>query len=302
MARWDLQGRTILVTGAARGIGAESARKLAARGAQVALAGLEPEQLERVAAECGPGAAWFECDVTDDAALEAAVDGTLSRFGAIDGVIANAGVAPAGMVRSMDPAPFERTIDINLLGVWRTVRLAVPHVVERRGYILIVASLAAFAHTAGMAAYTASKAGAEAFGDALRSELRHLGVDVGVGYFSWIATDLVAGADDHPVFGRARAELPGPLGKTYPVSAVGDAVVDGFERRRRYVVVPRWVRPALPLRGFIGPLLDIGQRRRVPELDAGFLADVEARGREQASALAGAGGAAAQQESSATPG
>ena len=70
---WSVKGRTVFITGAARGIGAESARRLAARGANVALAGLEPEELERVAAQCGTNAAWFECDVTDWSALERAV-------------------------------------------------------------------------------------------------------------------------------------------------------------------------------------------------------------------------------------
>ena len=68
---WSLQGRTVLITGAARGIGAESARRVAARGANVALVGLEPEELERVAAQCGTNAAWFEADVTDTRAARA---------------------------------------------------------------------------------------------------------------------------------------------------------------------------------------------------------------------------------------
>src|SRR4051794_33429767 len=118
----DLQGRTILITGAARGIGAESARKASARGANVALVGLEPEELARVAVQCGPNAAAFETDITDVDALGEAVDAAVERFGGIDVVVANAGVAPTGMVRSMDPAAFERTIEVNLLGVWRTVR------------------------------------------------------------------------------------------------------------------------------------------------------------------------------------
>src|SRR5918999_2578772 len=123
---WSVKGKTVFITGAARGIGAESARRLAARGANVVLAGLEPEELERVAAQCGTGAACFECDVTDWDALERAVQGAVERFGGIDVVIANAGIAPAGMTRSMDRGAFERTLEINLLGVWRTVRACLP--------------------------------------------------------------------------------------------------------------------------------------------------------------------------------
>ena len=113
---WSIEGRAVPITGAARGIGAGSARRLACRGGRVSLVGLEPEGLERVAAELGEGAAWFEPDVTDRDALEAAIDGTVDRFGGIDAVMANAGVAPIGTVRAMEPAAFERTIQINVLG------------------------------------------------------------------------------------------------------------------------------------------------------------------------------------------
>src|SRR5919112_494259 len=129
---WDLRGKTVLITGAARGIGAETARRASAVGANLALVGLEPEELARVAAQCGPGAAHFECDVTDWQALERAVEGTVARFGGIDVVMANAGIAPAGVVRSIDPAAFERTLEGNLMGGWRTGRCCLPQVIERK--------------------------------------------------------------------------------------------------------------------------------------------------------------------------
>ena len=298
---WNLSGKTVLITGAARGIGAESARRLAARGAKVSLVGLEPEELERVARQCGADAAWFECDVTDWEALESAVEGTVERFGGIDVVIANAGIAPMGMVRSVDPAAFERTLEVNMMGVWRTVRACLPHVIERRGYVLAIASLAAAMHAPGMAAYSASKAGVEAFANSLRLEVRHLGVDVGVGYFAFIDTDLVRGADAHPAWGHLRTEAGGLGGKTYPVSAVGDAVTEGIEQRRRWVTVPRLLRPLLVLRTALLPLVEWSAFRRVPEADRLFQQDVEARGAEDASAPVGPGGEAASRESSATP-
>jgi NAD(P)-dependent dehydrogenase (short-subunit alcohol dehydrogenase family) len=292
---WSVQGRTVLITGAARGIGAEAARRLASRGANLSLVGLEPEELQRVAEQCGPGAAWFEADVTDWDALERAVDGTVERFGGIDVVIANAGIAPAGTVRLTDPAAFERTIEINLLGTWRTVRACLPHVVERRGYVLVIASLAAAMHTAGMAAYSASKAGAEAFADSLRVEVKHLGVDVGVGYFSFIDTDLVRGGDAHPKLGGMRQEIPGPFGKPYPLSDTGKAIVDGIEHRRRWVVTPRWVKAMLVLRTAVAPLVERIQHDRAGEAEALFSEDIEERGAEAASAPVGPGGEAARE-------
>ena len=294
---WSLQGKTVFITGAARGIGAESARRCAQRGANVALVGLEPEELEKVAAEIGSQAAWFECDVRDKDALEAAVAGTVDRFGGIDVVMANAGIASGGMFHLADQETWERVIEINLLGVSRTVHAALPHVMERKGYVLVIASLAAAVHGPGMSNYAAAKAGCEAFADSLRVEMRHNDVDVGVGYFSWIDTEMVAGSDRHPAFGFARAKLPGPFRKTHPVSAVGDAVADGIERRRRWVVVPGWAKLILLSRGFSFPIFDRGGRDNAPEMERRFREDIERRGVEEASAPVGAGGEAARERS-----
>jgi NAD(P)-dependent dehydrogenase (short-subunit alcohol dehydrogenase family) len=255
--------------------------------------GLEPEELEKRAEELGPDAVAFEADVTDPEALERAVEAAVERFGGIDAVMANAGIASVGPVRSTDPEAFERTLEVNLLGVWRTVRACLPHVIERQGYVLVIASTAAALHSAGMAAYSASKAGAEAFADCLRQEVPHLGVDVGVGYFWWIGTEMVAGADRHPGVGGVRAELPGVLGKTYPVEQAGEAVAQGIESRRSWVVVPPWARALLVLRGLINPVLGLAARSRTAEFEERFLEDVERRGAD-ASAPVGAGGEAAR--------
>src|SRR3954454_7399311 len=104
--------------------------------ARPALAGLAPELLEQRAAELGGDTAFFEADVTDREAVEAAVAGAVERFGGLDVVVANAGVATGGPLAVIDPDDFERLIDVNLLGVWRTVRAALPHVTARSGYVL----------------------------------------------------------------------------------------------------------------------------------------------------------------------
>ncbi len=288
----SLTGQVVLVTGAARGIGAAAARQLAARGAKLALVGLEPVELAKVAADCGPDAAWFEADVTDTDGIKAAVDAAAERFGGIDVVIVNAGIATGGSVRAIDPDAWERVVEVNLLGSWRTVRAALPHVIERRGYVLQVASVAALAHAPFMSAYCASKAGVEAFADSLRTEVAPLGVDVGVAYFSWIDTDMVRGADERGAIGEMRQKAGGPISKTYPVSDVADAVAEGVARRARRVVVPGWVRWMVLLRGPLAPLIDRIGRRDVREVEEQLLAEIERDGAAATSAPVGAGGAA----------
>lgn len=282
----------MLVTGAARGIGAGVARALAARGAKVALVGLEPDELAKVAAECGPDAAWFEADVTDRGAIEAAVAAAVERFGGIDVTIVNAGIATGGTVRSIDPDAWERVVEVNLMGSWRTIRAALPHVIARRGYVLQVASLAAVAHAPFMSAYSVSKAGVEALADSLRTEVARHGVDVGVAYFSWIDTDMVRGADARRELGGMREKLSGPMGKTSTLEECVNGVVDGIERRRRWITVPGWVRAAILLRGPLSVLIDRGGRREVPEVEDKMLAAIEREGAAAVTAPVGAGGAA----------
>jgi NAD(P)-dependent dehydrogenase (short-subunit alcohol dehydrogenase family) len=287
----SVSGRTVLITGAARGLGAEAARRLARQGARVSLVGLEPEELRRVAQECGSEAVWFEADVTDPEQLRAAVDGTVQALGGIDAVIANAGIANAGLVLNTPPDAWERVIEVNVLGVYRTVKACLPHVVERQGYVLIIASMAAAAHAGGMSSYSASKAAVEAFGDALRIEVRHHGVDVGVGYFSWIDTEMVRGADRDRLGSFLRGQLKGPAGKTYPVEKAGEAIARGVIERSRRVVVPGWGRLVLLFRDTLQVLNEKGSARHMPQAEA--ISEEEARTRGAAAfAPVGAGGAA----------
>src|SRR2546429_3682195 len=191
---FDVNGRTVFITGAARGIGAGAAERLHARGANVVLVGLEPERLEENAARLGDRAAWFEVDVTDFEALRDAVRATVERFGAIDVAIANAGIAFTGSLADSPVEHVERTLAVNLLGVWRTDRAVIGQIMQRRGYLLNVASLAAVVHGALMGPYTAAKSGVEALSNALRIEVAPSGARVGCAYFGFIDTALVRAA------------------------------------------------------------------------------------------------------------
>ena len=201
--RYQLSGRVALITGPARGIGAETARQLAAKGMKLGLAGLEPERIEALAAELPTDTATFECDVTDWDALRAAVAGTVEQLRRDRRGHRQRGHRALGRrSATIEPEAFEATIEVNLLGVWRTIRTALPHVIERKGYILPIASLAAAIHTPIIGHYNAAKAGVEGFADALRMEMRPYGVDVGCGYFGFLDTDMVRAPESDEILAQ----------------------------------------------------------------------------------------------------
>jgi NAD(P)-dependent dehydrogenase (short-subunit alcohol dehydrogenase family) len=258
IAPFDVNGRTVFITGAARGIGAGTAERLHAKGANVALVGLEPERLEALAARLA--------DVTDYDALERAVRATNERFGPIDVAIANAGVQFMGTLASAPIEHVERTLAVNLLGVWRTDRAVIGQIVERRGYLLNIASLAAATHGPLMGAYTASKAGVEALSDALRQETYPSGARVGCAYFGFIDTDIVRGSFAQASTKSMLERGPSRFSKPVPVARAIDAIELGVERRSARVWAPRWVGAVLTLRGVVQPLIE----RRVLSDPAGL--------------------------------
>src|SRR4051812_37320723 len=284
MAEWSLQDKVFFITGGARGIGEATARKLYLRGARLALVDLDEKALEETAGRLGALA--IVADVTDLEAMEAAAERTAQELGGIDVVWANAGIATFGPIATTDPSAFARTVEVNLLGAFRTVRAALPYVRPRRGYVAITASAATFSHAPGLGAYAATKAGVEAMANALRLELHPDGVEVGTIHPIWIDTDMTREGDaEVSAFEKLRAGLPAPLRRVHPVSKAVDAIVKGFEQRSRRVFVPGWVRLAHWLRAAVhSPAADRRVEASVPEVLAAFEEDVRAHGAEQASA------------------
>jgi NAD(P)-dependent dehydrogenase (short-subunit alcohol dehydrogenase family) len=271
---YEVNGRTVFITGAARGIGAATAQRLYAKGANVALVGLEPERLQALATRLGERAAVFEADVTDFDALVRAVAGTVERFGGIDVAIANAGLAFSGALASAPIEQVERTFAVNLLGVWRTDRAVIEQITERKGYLLNIASLSAVAHAPLMGPYTATKAGVEAFTDALRMETVPSGARVGCAYFGFIDTDLVRAGYSHPSSEVLNSQSPGFLRNPAPLSSAVDAIERGIERRAARLWAPRWVGAAIALRGILQPLTERRMLRDTSQLsEAMRLAD-----------------------------
>ncbi|WP_406148259.1 SDR family oxidoreductase [Streptomyces sp. NBC_01012] len=259
--RRSLEGQVVVVTGAARGVGELLARKLSARGATLALVGLEPDELKKVSERLHATSGHWYADVTDQAAMSRVAEEVKARFGKIDVVVANAGVATGGPLVDSDPEAWRRVIEVNLIGGAVTARAFLPVLMESRGYFLQIASLAAITPAPMMSAYCASKSGVEAFAHCLRGEVGHRGVKVGVGYLSWTDTDMVRGADEDDVMRELRQRLPWPTNRTYPLGPAVDRIVAGIERRSAHVYAQWWLRGMQSVRGYL-PMVTgtVGQR------------------------------------------
>jgi NAD(P)-dependent dehydrogenase (short-subunit alcohol dehydrogenase family) len=256
-----LAGRRVLITGAARGIGALTARRLHDRGAHVTLLGLEPDLLADVAAGCG-GAPWFECDVADRAQVADAVAAAVVRLGGLDVAIANAGIGAQMPLVGGDPSVWDATLAVNLGGTFNLVHAAAPHVSHKDGYFLLTASLAAAVHLPLMAAYCASKAAVESLGDSLRAELAPTGARVGVAYYAELDTEMTS----RGFATKAAARMPIGGNGRLPVAPVGpaiDALERGIRERSRRIVSPRWVAAALPLRMVVQRVVEREVRGRI---------------------------------------
>jgi NAD(P)-dependent dehydrogenase (short-subunit alcohol dehydrogenase family) len=284
MPVFPLNGKVALVTGAARGIGYETARQLHARGASVAVVDIDADDAREAAERIGERTIGIAADVTDGGAIAAAVAGTVERFGGLDVVVANAGIAQSTVatVRGISGEEWERVFDVDMMGVWRTVRAALPQIVERRGHVVVTSSVYAFANGVLNSPYAVAKSGVEALGRALRAELTPLGASASVAYFGWVDTKMVQDAFERPHSERMQENLPGFLSKRITPGQAGAAVVAGIEERSPRIFAPKWWRYISALRGILNPLLD----RRV-ERDATMVAtvrEVEADADEQGAA------------------
>ncbi|HSS04914.1 MAG TPA: SDR family oxidoreductase [Solirubrobacterales bacterium] len=288
MPAYDLNGKVALVTGAARGIGYETARQMHKRGASVAVVDLDPDQAREAAERIGGRAIGISADVTDHGAMQAAVAETVERFGGLDVVVANAGIAQSKLatVRGIGTEDWERVFEVDMLGVWRTVRAALPQIVERKGHVVVTSSVYAFVNGVLNTPYAVAKSGVEQLGRSLRAELMPLGASASVAYFGWVDTKLVQDAFAQPNSGRMQENLPAFLRKRIQPDEAGAAVVRGIEERAPRIFAPKWWRYISALRGIINPLLD----RRF-EGDAAMIAtvrDIEAETDEQGAAAVAA--------------
>jgi NAD(P)-dependent dehydrogenase (short-subunit alcohol dehydrogenase family) len=278
MPAYDLNGKVALVTGAARGIGYETARQLHMRGASVAIVDLDADQAREAAERIGERTLGIAADVTDAGAMRAAVAETVERFGGLDVAMANAGLAPPSIatMRSVPAEEWERVVEVNLFGVWHTVRAALPQVAERKGHIVVVSSVAAFANGMLGSSYMTSKAAVEQMGRALRTELMPFGAGASVAYFGWVDTRMVQDTFARPGASVLEEIAPDFLMKRITPEEAGAAVVKGIEERAPRIFAPKWWRYLSALRGLLNPLLD-RRSERDPRIVAA-IREAESRG------------------------
>jgi NAD(P)-dependent dehydrogenase (short-subunit alcohol dehydrogenase family) len=284
MSIFDLNGKVALITGAARGIGYETARQMHLRGASVAVVDLDPEQAREAAERIGARAIGIGADVTDDTAIKGAVAETVERFGGLDVVVANAGIAQSKVatVRGIGSEEWERVFDVDMMGVWRTVRAALPQIVERRGHVVVTSSVYAFVNGVLNSPYAVAKSGVESLGRSLRAELLPLGASASVAYFGFVDTKLVQDAFERPHTDRMMDIFPGFLLKRIRPDEAGAAVVRGVEQRAPRIFAPKWWRYVSALRGLLNPVLDRQMERNAAAIAA--VREVEAKADEQGAA------------------
>ena len=252
----ELSGRTVLLTGAAGGIGAATARELAAAGCRLVLVDIDEERLDAIGTELGEQVMAVRADVTDLAQLEAAVAAGRSRFGPVSVVIANAAIDAIAPIATIDPATFDRVVAVNLTGTFRTIRAALSDVVAERGHALLVNSLGSIMPALYQSAYAASKAGISALADSLRVELRDSGATVGQIYFGAVDTHHFRTGMAHPLMQRANRRIPASFLKPAPAAEAAVAIRTSITRRTRTVAFPRSNRPLLWAPQLIRPLIE----------------------------------------------
>jgi NADP-dependent 3-hydroxy acid dehydrogenase YdfG len=240
-----------LVTGASSGIGAATARRLAAVGASVVLVARRRDRLEAIVHEieqAGGQALAAEADITDRAQAEAAVERAVQRFGRLDILVNNAGLMLLGPVVGADVADWERMIAVNVQGLLYTTRAALPHLLRaaehgprRVADIVNISSIAGRVAWNGYGAYNLTKFGVNGFTESLRQEVTRRHVRVGVIEPGGVATEL--GSHNPP---QIRSEMIDPFYAQTEVLAsddIADGVAYMVTRPRHAAIAELWIMP-----------------------------------------------------------
>ena len=239
-ARAALAGKTVLITGAAGGIGTALAHGFARAGARVALGDLDHDRLTATADSLladGAATVAVPFDVTDASACREAVEHVVDEWGGIDVLVNNAGITHLSLFRDTDPSVIRRVMDVNFFGAVNATSAALPTLLDRRGRIVTISSVAGIAPLASRTGYSASKHALHGLFDSMRAELRGTGVSVTVVCPHFVNTrigDRALGGD-----GGAPTMPRTTTGKAVEAGDVAAAIIDAAVRRRRMLLYPR---------------------------------------------------------------
>jgi short-subunit dehydrogenase len=227
-----LDGAVALVTGGSSGIGAATARALAAAGARPLIAGRDPARLRAVAAQTGGTA--LQADLADPGGPARLAESALAAAGRVDLLVSNAGVGWAGPIEQLPAAKAAELITVNLTAPIELTRLLAPGMIERgTGRIVFVSSIAGTTGVRGEAVYSAAKAGLGYFAESLAYELAGRGVGVSL---------VVPGVVDTPFFERRGRPYDRKRPAPIPSERVARAIISAAQRDRAVVFVPGWMR------------------------------------------------------------
>lgn len=234
----SVQGKVVVITGAASGIGLSTARAFARQGARVALLDVNEAALEAArAALSGEGSEVLalRCDVCDEESCRAAMRAVDEAWGGIDVLINNAGMSHRSLLEATDSKVLHRVMNVNYFGAVHCTQAALASIVARRGSVVAISSVAGFAPLVGRTGYSASKHALHGFFDSLRAELKGRSVHVMLVCPSYVDTAIDAhalGGD-----GRPASKTKSVVGKLATPESVADAIVDGVAHRRDRVVL-----------------------------------------------------------------
>lgn len=257
MALTTLNNKVVVITGSTGGLGSGVAEACMAEGAKLALMDIDAASVAAQAESLGSAdkvRAW-QVDVRNMASVQKAMDEAAAHFGGLDIVFANAGITAFAPLETLQPDVYERVIDINLNGVWRTFHAAAPYVKQSRGYLLATASMASFFHSPLQVHYTASKAGVWALCNSVRLELRSYGVGVGSLHPTFFRTAMMENTLDDSAGSKLWGGNRAGFWKMISCDDVVRATLKAMRKRKSFVVVPARMTLSAKIADLLRPVL-----------------------------------------------
>lgn len=239
-----MRDKSVVITGAASGIGAALTRRFASGGCRLGLLDLEEHPVQHVAEQLraeGVSAVAERCDVTRFEDCQAAIEAVRRAHGGIDVLVNNAGITHVGLFQQTEISVIRRVMEVNFFGSVHCTKAALPSLLERRGQIIVMSSVAGLAPLATRTGYAASKHALHGFFESLRAEHAKDGLAVTIVCPSFVRThigDHALAADGSSAAGDARTGVRGAI----EPDAVADAIFDAALKRTRLLLIPRRAR------------------------------------------------------------